>query len=48
MQVMTESLQDAKIDFNQLELTDTLGEGASRVWDVCEMCVDVKLVQMCQ
>ena len=24
---MTESLQDAKIDYNQLELTDTLGEG---------------------
>ena len=31
MQIMTESLQDAKIDFNQLELTDTLGEGASHV-----------------
>lgn len=24
---MTESLQDAKIDYNQLELTETLGEG---------------------
>lgn len=27
MQIMTESLQDAKIDNNQLELTETLGEG---------------------